>query len=522
MHGACPFYKACHAAQNAEIVVANHELLISDALLPAERRILPAYERVIVDEAHNLEENVTRSIEFRLDPISVRRQLADLGSAKTGLLGEILGSTKSSLPAKHYEQIERFVANITNTLPKMHQHIDALFNDLRSFLEGTNTLHGSDYLVEVRLTHTLRNRAAFSQIKGAWGILSQSIEAMSDAMAKLSASFVTLRERYEITYIDDLMFGTSSAAQHLSTLYSQLNAVIVEADGNTIYWIEISPDQEVMSIHGAPLSVGPLVQQALWNARKTVVMASATLRASGSFEYVRQRLNAENVNEVALASPYDYEQSTMIYLPTDMPEPQDRKGYQQFVERGIIELAAATEGRLLVLFTGYTQLREVAQKVAPRLALGNITVFDQSDGTSREALLNGFRNTQRAVLLGTRSLWEDVDLSGDDLVALVIVRLPFAVPSGPVYAARGEGYENSFNQYTVPDAILRFRQGFDRLVRARKGRGFVAVFDKRMISKEYGQSFLESLPACTVLRAPMEEIGAEAKKWLGEELTSGR
>ncbi len=283
-----------------------------------------------------------------------------------------------------------------------------------------------------------------------------------------------------------------------------------------IYWVEVSPDQDTISMRGAPLYIGPLVKKHLWDAKKTVIMTSATLRANSSFQYLRQRLGAEDVRELALTSPFNYEDSTLIFLPTDMPEPQERGKYQQAVERGIIELATATNGRLLVLFTGYTLLRQVAQDIAPRLALGNIAVFDQSDGTSREMLLEGFRGAEKAVLLGTRSFWEDVDLLGDDLVALVIVRLPFAVPSDPVYAARNETFENSFDQFTIPDAILRFRQGFDRLIRARSERSVVAIFDKRMISKSYGQSFLDSLPACTVQRAPMAELGAAAKAWLGE------
>ena len=131
---------------------------------------------------------------------------------------------------------------------------------------------------------------------------------------------------------------------------------------------------------------------------------------------------------------------------------------------------------MLALFTSYTQLRQTAQAITPRLALGNIAVYDQSDGTSRQALLEGFVSTEKAVLLGTRSFWEGVDIPGQDLSALVIVRLPFAVPSDPVFAARSETYQNSFNDYAIPDAILRFRQGFGRLIRTSTDRGIVTVF----------------------------------------------
>ncbi|MEP7289075.1 MAG: exonuclease domain-containing protein [Chloroflexota bacterium] len=519
MQGTCPFHKARRAAENAHLIVVNQNLLIADAInMPAERQVLPDYGCVIVDEAHNLEEAVTDSLHFRLDPESIRRQLADLGSLHTGLLGDIIGSTQPVLIPKHFDQIAAYTKIIAETITKMHHHINTLFADLRAFLETVQNLKGSEYLIQVRLTDAFRNKPAFSQVKAAWTILKDFIDGIAQAISYLSKALTQLRERYEMPHIDDLLYGTQATARHLALLDKQLNAFVVEPDDNAVYWMEMSADLDFLSVHGAPLNAGPLVKKTLWEAKKTVVMTGSTLRASASFEFIRQRLNAQNVKEVALANARDYEQSILLYLPSDMPEPQERNRYQQFVERGIIELAAATEGRLLALFTGYTALRQSAPNITARLALGNIAVFDQSDGTSRQSLLEGFKNTKRSVLLGTRNLWEEADLPTDDLSALVIVRLPFAVPSDPLYAARGEQYENSFNQYTVPDAILRFRQGFDQLLRTHAKRGVAAIFDKRMISKEYGQSFLESLPACTVLRAPMADLGATAKEWLNGSL----
>ncbi len=520
MGGTCPFYKARREAERAHLLIVNHSLLISDAVVShPERRVLPDYRHVILDEAHNLEEAVTNSLDFRLDAVWIKRQLADLGTEKTGLLGDVLASTHSILPDKFYERIKGFVAIIIDAATKMSHHIDGLFAALMAFLQTASNIHNGDYMVQFRLTHDLRNKPAFSQVKAAWAILSQFTDGISQAMTQLSKGLAGL-QRFDIANLADLVDSTNAASQHLLTIHKQLNAFIAEPDENTIYWIEVSQDLEQLSIRGAPLHIGPLLQRHLWADKQTVVMVSQTLRTGGSFEYMRHRLNAEKVQELAVISQFNYERSTLVYLPTDMPEPQDRNRYQQYIERGIIELATATDGRLLALFTGYTQLRQAAQNIAPRLALGNIAVFDQSDGTSRQALLDGFRNNGRSVLLGTRSLWEDVDLPGDDLVALVIVRLPFAVPSDPVFSARSETFDDAFNQYTVPDAILRFRQGFDRLVRVRKERGIVAIFDKRMISKEYGQAFLESLPICTIRRAPMSELGSAAKEWLSEKLTA--
>ena len=307
------------------------------------------------------------------------------------------------------------------------------------------------------------------------------------------------------------------AARHLEAVHQQLSAFTENPDPNMIYWIELQQDREVLAVHAAPLNVGPLLEEYIWEPKRVVVLTSATLRTNASFDYIRDRLSAYDVKEAVIGSPFDYERATLVYVPTDMPDPSQRDEYQRYVERGLIELAAATNGRLLALFTSYAQLRQTAQAIAPRLALGNITVFDQSDGTSRQMLVEGFKKAERAVLLGTRSFWEGVDIPGDDLSALVIVRLPFAVPSDPIFAARSEQYENSFMQYAVPDAILRFRQGFGRLIRTQTDRGVVALFDNRVITKRYGQAFLDSLPACTVRRGPLADLPGIAAQWIDGE-----
>jgi DNA polymerase-3 subunit epsilon/ATP-dependent DNA helicase DinG len=199
-----------------------------------------------------------------------------------------------------------------------------------------------------------------------------------------------------------------------------------------------------------------------------------------------------------------------------MPEPQERERYQKIVERGVIELTTNTPGRLMVLFSSYTQLRQSAATITARLALGNIPVFDQSDGTAQAALLSAFKETPHGVLLGIRGYWDEDAFAADLLDALAIVRLPFAVPNDPIVATRGEAYGNSFDDYTLPSAVLRFRQSVATLADGRTRRGVLAVFDRRMTSKAYGQEFLDDLPPSEVRRAPMAELGAAARAWLSE------
>jgi DNA polymerase-3 subunit epsilon/ATP-dependent DNA helicase DinG len=320
----------------------------------------------------------------------------------------------------------------------------------------------------------------------------------------------------EIADYDDLLLSVQTAARYLRENYSALKHFTSQPEENTIYWCEIGQFSEWLSIHAAPLHVGPMIEQYLWSQKDAVILTSATLRTAGSFDYVRERLYAteDEVAELTVPTPFDYKESALVFIPSDMPEPTDRTRYQSMVEQGIIDLALALDGRVLGLFTSYSQLRETSQAITPLLARRGIVVYDQSSGSSREALIEGFKSSQKAVLLGTRSFWEGVDLPGDDLQAVAIARLPFAVPSEPIFSARSEQFENSFMEYAIPDAILRFRQGFGRLIRRKTDRGIVVIFDRRLVSKRYGKMFLDSLPDCTVQHAPLSRLHGAVQEWL--------
>jgi ATP-dependent DNA helicase DinG len=278
--------------------------------------------------------------------------------------------------------------------------------------------------------------------------------------------------------------------------------------------VEINPNMRRLSMHAAPLHIGPLMEKFLWNEKASIILTSATLTTAGEFEYLRGRLLAETADEVALGSPFDYETSTLIYMVNDIPEPNDRYGHQRAVEHGLVHLSKATGGRTLALFTSYEQLKRTSQAISPLLAKSDIRVYEQGEGASANNLLETFRSTDRAVLLGTRSFWEGVDVPGDALSVLAIVKLPFDVPSDPIIAARSETFEDPFNQYSLPEAILRFRQGFGRLIRTQSDRGVVAILDKRLLTKRYGHAFMESLPNCTVKQGPLSQLPATAAKWL--------
>jgi DNA polymerase-3 subunit epsilon/ATP-dependent DNA helicase DinG len=214
-----------------------------------------------------------------------------------------------------------------------------------------------------------------------------------------------------------------------------------------------------------------------------------------------------------VGSPFDYKANALIYLPSDLPEPST-PNYQKSLEQTLIALCKATEGRALVLLTSHSAVRTTYYAIGRPLEESGISVLGHGiDGTPRQ-LVDRFKNAQRAVLIGTASLWEGIDVVGEALSVLVIGRLPFSVPSDPIFAARSEVFENAFSEYAVPQSVIRFKQGFGRLIRSKTDRGVVVVLDQRITSKSYGASFLKSLPACTVRKGPAADLPVAAKEWL--------
>jgi DNA polymerase-3 subunit epsilon/ATP-dependent DNA helicase DinG len=289
--------------------------------------------------------------------------------------------------------------------------------------------------------------------------------------------------------------------------------MITQPSPSHIYWLTISSRDDDISLHAAPLHVGPLVEEHLFMKKRSVILTSATLRTASTFDFVRQRLNAWDADELAVGSPFDFKESTLVYLIDDIPEPE-QPGYQRAVQQGMAVLFRATDGRALALFTSYSQLRATLRGIRAPLAQAGITVQAQGEGISRRQLLENFRGGDRRVLLGTRSFWEGVDVPGEALSCLAIAKLPFSVPSDPIFAARAETFDQPFFEYAVPETILRFLQGFGRLIRSRTDRGVVVVFDRRLLTKSYGQLFLESLPGPTVRRGPLVQLPKAAADWL--------
>jgi ATP-dependent DNA helicase DinG len=514
MAGICPFYKARHASESAHIIIVNHALLLAD--IATGNRVIPEYDRLIVDEAHHLESATTNGLSFRVSESQVLRLLRDLGGQTSGLLGQLAGVAKKVLPAQERADVMSAIERVSKRAEDASAGFQGLFKAMMDFLAVRRDGRPiGPYGQQERILGSTRTLPEWSDVEIAWENLRHPFADLIDVLGRLEGDLVDLVDQ-GLSNAEDLALASRAVTRGLNEVYENLDHLVFDPDPMMIYWAEIRGSHARPSLHAAPLEVGHLVERFLWHEKEAVVMTSATLTAAGEFDYIRQRLNADDADELALGSPFDYETSTLLYLVNDIPEPNAGHAYQRAVEQALIQLCGATHGRTLALFTSYSQLRRTSEAISAPLAAAGVSVYEQGEGASRHALLETFRTTDQAVLLGTRSFWEGVDVPGQALSVLVIVRLPFDVPSDPIVAARSETYESPFYQYSVPEAILRFRQGFGRLIRTRSDRGVVVSLDRRLISKSYGRAFVDSLPRCTVRTGRLSEAPEAATRWLGD------
>jgi DNA polymerase-3 subunit epsilon/ATP-dependent DNA helicase DinG len=421
----------------------------------------------------------------------------------------------STVSAETQKQVGAYLSNLQSQVEAAQAALERLFDSLQSFVVevvAPKKRAANTYDQQAEVTSGMRVQPAWSEIE----ILADDLDHVALKVEKglqgLHTGFSDLEDQNLLDY-DDLLQDIWSRLEHVRRLRGQLKAVINEPQAESIYWFRVGARDKQVSLHSAPLHVGPLLAQNLFPELETLILTSATLSTAKEFDYIRDRLSLHDADELCVDSPFDYAQSTLLYIPIDIPEPA-QPNYQNVIARSMLDLCLATEGRALLLFTSHRQLRSTYYAIARPLEEANIAIYGQGLDGSRRQLLQRFRNTARSVLLGTRSFWEGIDVVGPALSCLVISRLPFSVPSDPVFAARSRTFEDPFGQYAVPEAVLRFRQGFGRLIRSCSDRGVVVVLDKRIISKRYGIAFLDSLPDCTVQRGPVGVLPAKAVRWI--------
>ena len=510
----CPLHLARRRAQQAHIIVANHALLLADI----KASVLPEYKDVILDEAHHLESAVTDGLSFRADRRFMESILAEY-TGRSSFLSEIEKQIVD-MPEFYRDKIENYLAIIRQLAEQSQRHLDEFFLSLDFFIrDQINT--NSRYSQSVRLTPKTRGLPDFDHLELSWENLGNTLAQLIKGLINVAEGIRDIDAASPMEGADELQLSIKNSANDLHETVQNLHQIISEPRLGMIYWIEVMRDR--LSLHAAPLHVGPLVEEHLFAELESVILTSATMRTASpgrrepTFDYIRDRLHAHEALEMALGSPFDYPKRALLYLVSDIPEP-NQPGYQRYVEDAILEVAEALGGRTMVLFTSYGHLNTTSRAIGAALAEKGIEVLAQTEGSSRQQLLARFKAPDaRAVLMGTKSFWEGVDVPGEALMGVIIARIPFDVPSDPIFAARSETFDNSFFEYSIPEAVLRFRQGFGRLIRRKSDEGLVVVLDKRILTKRYGDMFLEALPEMTVIRQRTARLGELTQRWLNRK-----
>jgi len=513
--GSCQLAQARRRAEAAHLVVVNHALLLSD--VAAERHVLPGYDRLIVDEAHNLEDEATDRFGFHATQAEIGNQLDAVHARgrdhESGLVVDVRAAVAGGRGGTDLEFLFGLLQQLSADVARARERLPEAFAVIRTFVEQHSASEGG-YDRRLLLTSATRVQPDWSLLEIAWDNLELSLSQVEGGLERLA---IAIGERDEATMLDkETLLGAIIGGElAVRTTRDGVSTILGRHDETQIAWLTLSQGG-LAGVSSAPLNVGEMLDASLFSAKGSVVLTSATLTAGGSFEYVSGRLGIAEAEELALGSPFDYQQAALVLLPSDMPEPTMPQ-YQAAVEESLVRAGTASGGRALVLFTSHGALRASYRAVRGRLAEAGVRALAQGlDGTPQQ-LLDALRADTATAIFGTSSFWEGVDVVGDALSLLVIAKLPFSVPSDPVFAARAALSDDPFRGYSLPQAILRFKQGFGRLIRQRGDRGVAVVLDRRLRSKSYGAAFLKSLPACSMREAPIARLGDEVASWLARQ-----
>ncbi|MBI2953160.1 MAG: DEAD/DEAH box helicase family protein [Chloroflexi bacterium] len=515
--GTCFLYRARRKAESSHIIVANHALVLSDL---ASDGVLPDYDYLIVDEAQHLEAEATEQLGFSVresELLATLNELARRGDGdrdrQIGLLPDLKNHFRGSeVPARVQKDLEALAGKLVNEVEEARGAATLFFDRLNDFLLQ-HTRDNKGYEIRLLLTGGIRRQPAWDDIELTLESLSSPLKAISNGLTSLLTVLSEL-ESYKVLDYDALMADLTRQARFHESVLEQTQVLVLNPQADGIYWISMGAHRNDVALHSAPLHVGQALQAKLYSTKECVVLTSATLSTERKFDFIAERLGFAEANQVIVDSPFDYSRSTLVYVPTDMPEPE-KPYYQKHLQQSILDICGATGGRALVLFTSHSQLRLTWQAIRHPLQDQGILVLGHNvDGMPRRQLLQTFKTNPKTVLLGAASFWEGIDVVGDALSVLIITRLPFAVPSDPVFAARSGQFRDPFREFSLPQTILRFKQGFGRLIRSQSDRGVVVILDSRISSKSYGKAFISSLPSCSFRYGPLHQAAHQTIDWL--------
>ena len=503
--GVCFLRSSRSRAESSHLVVVNHALLLTDIV--AGGTIIPEYDVLIIDEAHHLESEATKQLGFDVSRSAVGEHLQEL-LGERALIGRGLSALQSM---SGIERVSRVLEDVGQMAPGLHPALREGTAALFGLLED-GALGASPSERQSRITDGTRGQPFWSDVETVWENVNLSLSSLANCLDTLISTIQDL-EGDDANGNEALLIELNVSALNIAEIRQNLEEFAVLPKDDVVYWIERSGRGDDITLFGAPLHVGELLEELLYTRKSSVVMTSATLAASGRFDHIQERTGFADSERRLLGSPFDFPSAALVCVPNDMPEPS-APTYMEAAAQAIVDAANAAGGRTMALFTSYASLREMAEAIRATMKSQGIELLVQGNDGSPDRIIRRFRENPQSIILGTASFWEGIDLAGDSLQSLVVMRLPFNVPTEPVFEARSELYDNAFMEYALPQAILRLRQGFGRLIRTKTDRGVAIILDRRVISRRYGSLFLRSLPPASRKVCKLDELGDEVRQWL--------